>query len=216
LIKVKFHSAAEPEIRNTNIEIRNKLESQNQENSNGPSCGRSFFFGFRICFGFRYSIFGLLPLTWMPSKLGKMCTRHAALAVAVTLLSMAPAGCGGPKHEFAEVTGKVTLDDQPLPGVMVRFYPLSDAAEQLPYATAMTDDAGVYRLTSQTGEPGALVGRNRVVVHWPSRDLLEAEGRRPPTASQRIPLRYTVAADSPLEFEVKGGGPQTFDLPLQQ
>jgi hypothetical protein len=132
------------------------------------------------------------------------------------LLLIAPAGCGGPRLEYAEVAGKVTLDGQPLAGVLVRFYPLSDASEQLPYATGMTDEGGVYRLTAQTGESGALVGRHRVVVHWPSRDLLEAEGRRPPAAKQRIPLQYTVVSDSPLEFEVKAGEPQTIDLALRQ
>jgi hypothetical protein len=137
-----------------------------------------------------------------------------ALPAIVALL--VSAGCGGPKLEFTEVTGKVTLDDQPLCGVLVRFYPLSESAEQLPYATGMTDAAGVYRLTARSGEAGALVGRHRVVVHWPSRDLLEAEGRRLPDANQRIPLPYTVVTQSPLEYEVKASGPQTIDLPLRQ
>jgi hypothetical protein len=132
------------------------------------------------------------------------------------LLLIALPGCGGPKLEYAEVAGKVTLDGQPLAGVKVCFYPLSEAPEQLPYATGLTDEAGVYRLKAQTGEPGALVGRNRVVVQWPSRDILEAEGRLPPAASQRIPLKYTVVSDSPLEFEVIAGGPQTIDLALRQ
>ena len=128
----------------------------------------------------------------------------------------APAGCSRPKLEFTEVSGKVTLEGKPLVGVMVRFYPLSEGAEQLPYSTAITDDAGVYRLTAQTSESGALVGRHTVVVHWPSRDILEAEGRPPPPASKRIPLRFTVVTESPLQYEVKAGGPQTIDLALSQ
>ena len=96
---------------------------------------------------------------------------------------------------------------------MVRFYPLSDKKEQLPPASAMTDDWGEFSLRRDGKEPGALIGPNKVVVSWPARDVVMAEGRSnapgPP-----IPLRYTVAMDSPITVEVKPGGPQVIDLPL--
>jgi hypothetical protein len=132
---------------------------------------------------------------------------------AVALVLLASFGCGGPKLEFAEVSGKVTLNAKAMAGVVVRFYPLSDKKEQLPPASAFTDELGEYTLRHNSKEPGALVGPNKVVVSWPSRDVLAAGGRGnapgPP-----IPLRYTVVMDSPITVEVKPGGPQVIDLPL--
>jgi hypothetical protein len=122
------------------------------------------------------------------------------------------ASCGGPRHEFAEVEGKVTLGGAPLHGAVVRFYPVSEDREQPPFATGMTDADGTYTLSHGTGEPGALVGANRVVVYWPARDL---RGDGPPP-SRPIPTRYASALDSPLTFEVKPGPRQTINLPLEE
>ena len=120
-------------------------------------------------------------------------------------------GCNGRSYEFAEVEGTVTLNGKPLAGAVVRFYPLSQEKDQLPYASGLTDASGVYRLTHAGKEPGALVGPNRVVVYWPSRDMRDG-----PAPSAVIPIRYTVVTDSPLTFEVKTGAKQTIDLPLQE
>ena len=134
-----------------------------------------------------------------------------------SLLLVFLSGCGGPVFEYAQVEGTVTLNKKPLEGVMVRFYPISDRKEQLPVATGMTDAAGNYTLTCRKDQPGALVGPNRVVVAWPSRDLREVgrDGQPLPPPSAIIPLHYTVASDTPLKVEVKAGEPNTIDLPLE-
>jgi hypothetical protein len=125
------------------------------------------------------------------------------------------AGCGSQKLEFAEVEGQVTLNKKPLSGVLVRFYPVSAGKEKLPYATGMTDADGKYTLSHQGSQPGALVGPNRAVVTWPSRDMRNAGRDKPlPPPSQTIPIQYTVVNDTPLVVEVKPGGRQTIDLPL--
>jgi hypothetical protein len=134
----------------------------------------------------------------------------------VAAIVLVVAGCG-PKLEFAEVSGKVTMNKKPVAGVFVQFYPLSDAREQLPSASAKTDGQGNYTLTHDGDKPGALVGLNRVVVYWPSRDQ-RGEGRdgKPlPPPSPAIPVRYTVVTKSQLEFDVKAGPPQTFDIHLE-
>src|SRR5262249_28299799 len=160
---------------------------------------------------------GKLP-TWLlvPGKL-KTCPtafwRMQLLNYVVAVVLVAVCGCG-PKLEFAEVSGKVTLNKKPVAGVFVQFYPLSDAKEQLPSAIAKTDSQGNYTLTHDADKPGALVGLNRVVVYWPSRDL-RGEGRdgKPlPPPSPAIPVRYTVVTESKLEFEVKAGPPQIIDI----
>ncbi len=119
-------------------------------------------------------------------------------------------GCG-PKYEFVEVHGKVTYQQEPLAGMIVRFYPISDDKVQHPYATGMTDAAGEYTLTRHPNKPGALIGKNRVVVYPPSRDM-RGDG---PAPSAWIPIRYASASDSPLIVEVTAGGPNTIDLTLE-
>ncbi len=63
------------------------------------------------------------------------------------------------------VSGKVTLDGQPLPNASVRFIPLNDAgtAERKGASVAMglTDDNGHYRLLYVKDTTGAAVGQNR-------------------------------------------------------
>ncbi len=127
------------------------------------------------------------------------------------------AGCSGKNFEFAEVEGKVTLNNHPLVGALVKYYPIHEGREQLPVAMGMTDDAGMYNLARQGDKAGALVGPNRVVVAWPSRDMravLGKDGKPAPAPSAVIPLEYTTALETPLKVEVKAGGRQNIDLPL--
>jgi hypothetical protein len=126
---------------------------------------------------------------------------------------LALAGCGGPRHTFAEVEGKVTLRGKPLSGVIVTFYPDDEGINQLPYARGTTDQTGTYRLTAVNGQPGALVGKNRVVVNWPLPERRD-DGKRPPPQGPPIPNAYTVVTDTPFLFEVKAGPRQTIDLEL--
>ncbi len=77
--------------------------------------------------------------------------RAAAVGIAAALLALA--GCG-PKEEYAEVEGKVTLNGQSLSGVRVWFYPDDEGNEQRPYATATTDASGAYALTTAPGKRG--------------------------------------------------------------
>jgi len=140
--------------------------------------------------------------------------RRTAIGFLGAVLLLALAGCGAQtKWEYAEVEGKVTLGGKELSGVIVVFYPDNEEAKQLPYATGTTDTSGKYTLTLQSGKPGALVGMNRVVVHWPLPERRDDQ-TRPPPPSAAIPVPYTVVSDTPLRFEVKAGGRQTIDLNL--
>jgi hypothetical protein len=133
--------------------------------------------------------------------------------LAAALLALA--GCG-PTYEYAEVEGTVTLDGTPLSGVKVVFYPEAEGPEQPPYANGVTDDSGVYRLTAVTGKPGALVGKNLVVVAWPPQGRsADPDQPPPPLPGPPIPLQYTAASETPLHFDVKAGPRQTIDLPLK-
>jgi hypothetical protein len=102
------------------------------------------------------------------------------------------------------------LNGTPLVDVVVTFYPDTERKEGLPYARGKTDATGTYTLAAANGRSGAVVGKHRVVVKWPPRERGDNRERTP-----SIPLRYTVAVDTPLIREVKAGGPQTIDLVLE-
>jgi hypothetical protein len=140
---------------------------------------------------------------------------RTAAAVAASL-ALAVAGCGGPRVEYAPVSGTVTCDGKALAGVEVSFYPsVPSGTPAPPYSTGRTDEAGRYTLTSTSGQPGAAVGKHLITVNWP---YPERDPDKPPPKppSPAIQVRYTVATRSPLNAEVKPGGPQTVDLTVEK
>ncbi|MCS7239540.1 MAG: carboxypeptidase-like regulatory domain-containing protein [Thermoguttaceae bacterium] len=123
-------------------------------------------------------------------------------------------GCGSEAPELAPVTGKVTLDGQPLPRVIVTFVPVAGGVS----SSGVTNEEGVYELACQLGK-GALVGQHRVYVRSqppgatgtadvPSED--DPSYKPDPYASvraqgfvEKIPARYNTKSE--LVFEVKKG-----------
>jgi hypothetical protein len=123
----------------------------------------------------------------------------AALALALC------AGCGGPDlPEIAPVEGKVTLDGQPLPNVLVSFYPQSGGRP----GTGVTDADGHYELTYVQGEAGTKLGPSKVEVTtiWP-------DGEPTPGEKDKVPAAYQ-GTSSTLSFEVKAED-NVFDIEMQ-
>ena len=85
-----------------------------------------------------------------------------AAIVAIAVVAAIAGGCKqGP--EFAEVTGTVTIDGVPTPGVQVTFEPQSqDPRKILAAAYGMTDANGTYRLLRRGREAGAPLGLHHV------------------------------------------------------
>lgn len=108
----------------------------------------------------------------------------------LAVLLLAGAGCFGvsDQPELGRVTGIVTLDGQPLAGVIVNFQPESGRA-----ATAESDSKGYYDLVYIYGSNGAKVGKNAVSFRWPD----GSEGKKP------IPAKF--AGKSELTADVKAG-----------
>jgi hypothetical protein len=81
----------------------------------------------------------------------------------VVMLMMSFAGCGGSGDmpDLGDVSGKVTLDGQPLVGVNVVFHPSSGRA-----AAAQTDSDGNYELVYLDGVSGCKVGPATVSFEW--------------------------------------------------
>ena len=105
------------------------------------------------------------------------------------LLAVSGFGCGSDDTPpLGEVTGVITLDGQPLEGVIIVFKPQVGRA-----ATGTTDAQGIYSLEFSYGVPGCKEGPNRVSLEWP----LGA------TNAKALPQRYTIASE--LTADVKSG-----------
>lgn len=122
--------------------------------------------------------------------------RAQFLALAVMLLCVS--GCGGDDTPpLGEVSGTITLDGEPLEGVIVVFKPESGRA-----ATGTTDASGQYTLEFSYQVPGCKVGANKVHLEWP----LGA------TNAKVLPSRYTTTSE--LTADVKSGE-NTLDFKLE-
>jgi hypothetical protein len=142
---------------------------------------------------------------------------------------LAGGGCSqGP--QFAEVEGTVTLNGKPLSGVQVVFMPDPDQGTFGPSSSACTDESGHFRVATDTGQDGAMVGTHRVCVRdldaLSSRPVARPKGPvsksrcpAPPAAKgapqPRFSKAYASAAQTPLRrVEVKPGK-QTLDLEVK-
>ena len=130
-------------------------------------------------------------------------------------------GCGdGRKFPSQYVEGIVTLDNEPLDRSRVSFIPLDQ--ENGNQASAMTDRAGKFKLTSNSGEPGkgALVGDYKVTVSKIQVTNLDTPKRIPGTqitvtseSKQLLPAIYADKEKTPFAATVKKGKNSfTFDL----
>ena len=123
-------------------------------------------------------------------------TTFSILTVSIALLSLI-GGCGrGGLPPLGDVSGKVTLDGEPLAGVIINFKPDVGRA-----ATAVTDEEGNYTLTYTYGVEGTKLGPSTVMFEWP----LGESGRR-------IPSKY-VGLNSELKVDVgDGNNEHNFEL----
>jgi hypothetical protein len=137
--------------------------------------------------------------------------RPLALAAALALLLLS--GCSG---GAAPVSGRVTLDGQPLAGANVTFQPLHSEGNADPGvgSYAKTADDGSYTLKQVEGDqPGAIVGKHRVEIVMPVLNPDELDrGDARPRYKLILPKRYNI--DSELRCDVPAGGRSdaNFDL----
>ena len=139
---------------------------------------------------------------------------------ALLLVIAAAAGCGGRDPglpPLVPVDGTVTLDERPLSGAMVTFYPLGQTRGV--GGSAYTDENGRYEAASGSAAKGLPTGQYRAVVSklvMPDGSPYSAEEGVPPMdseAREAVPLRYPDMDQSPLEATVPPAG-DTIDFEL--
>jgi hypothetical protein len=152
------------------------------------------------------------------------------LAEIILLLAIATCGCSR-APEFAPVEGTVTQGGRPVAKVEVQFD--ADGDTRGPLTTGWTDEQGKYRLRTNTGIEGAVVGQYRVCIQ--DRSYLpqlartmpvspELAKKLPPEAAKqanskdgnkpsRFPPAFGRPSETPLRAEVLAGG-STIDLQI--
>jgi hypothetical protein len=143
----------------------------------------------------------------------------AALGLCAAAVLYGAAGCNGGGKSYAvndQVEGTVTLDGAPLANVFVQFVPDIDPKYQAPPAAGITDAKGRFTLAFDDQRPGAVVGKNYVVVRagrGGTGDDREGGGR--PAAKPVVPEVYGLAAKTPLAVAVTAEQ-HTYELKLSR
>jgi len=78
-------------------------------------------------------------------------------------LLLAGSGCGSGVAKLYKVSGKVTLDGQPVSEATVEFEPIDPAGGQKP-ASGRTGSDGTFSLTTNTSGDGAVAGKYKVAI----------------------------------------------------
>ena len=118
-------------------------------------------------------------------------------------------GCGG--TELAPVSGTLKINGEPAAEVEVTYHPDPNSGNSGKFARAVTNEKGEFTLVYQDGnlEKGVPVGTCLVTL----RDLAAAySSREEVPIPSRIPLKYTVAVNTPLKMEVQSGVENEHDL----
>jgi hypothetical protein len=162
-----------------------------------------------------------------------------SFAVLAALLLLAGSGCGSGRPKLYKVTGKVTLDGQPLGGAVVQFMP-ADPASGLEMARGTTGADGVYNLTTYNTNDGAMEGDYRILVtksvkteggaggggpmdgknmaEMMAKNMKEAfqgKNRGQPKMETEIHKNYSDFENTPLRAKVTSGS-NTVDFPLKK
>jgi len=123
------------------------------------------------------------------------------------------AGCSQ-SSGLAPITGRVTLDDKPVPNMIVNFTPLGETAGN--GALGHTDAEGRYALLDARGEAGAYVGEYKVSFYPGASRTAQADPALDVVAVPSrggLPPIYLDPNQTPLRATVPQGG-GTIDLLL--
>jgi hypothetical protein len=133
---------------------------------------------------------------------------------------MLTVGCGG---SAVPVSGRVTLDGEPMADLVVNFQPAvkgTDKSALAPGSFASTDSEGRYRLRTLDGD-GAIPGEHVVTLVYRDPKQLSAEAgqsrrdvnpKAPPQMSFKLPSK---AHDGSLRFNVPAGGTKDADFAFE-
>ncbi|MCD4726719.1 MAG: hypothetical protein K8R46_03595 [Pirellulales bacterium] len=136
--------------------------------------------------------------------------RLPAIIVCVGAIAVLAAGCGRENQlETIKVTGRVTLDGQPLGSGTVVFMP-----QKGPGAKGTIGSDGSFRMGTYAEGDGAVAGRHQVAVIALDPKAMAAAKGPDAYVPSLIPERYNSSATSGLTFEVKPGIKNVADIEI--
>jgi hypothetical protein len=158
-------------------------------------------------------------------------------AVPCLIAAMLMVGCGPSSGTIAPVSGKLTVDGKPMPGVEIIFSPkMTDTnSNPGPYSFGTTDEEGNFELKTRYGDKGAVIGWHIVTMQYSdleagAMDNLRAElaeirsmGEGDAAAVQaqidevtkKLKGRAVIPADAEGEFEVIQGKNNVADFEFE-
>jgi len=136
----------------------------------------------------------------------------------LAVLAVFSAGCSSDPYKSASVSGRVTLNGQPLADAEVMFQPvaLEGSINPGPGSYGITDAEGRYTLKLIGKETkGAVVGKHKVRIghHEPPGDPFDDTPKKRPKRAIQIPAKYQ-QPEAALEFDVPAGGTTSADFQL--
>jgi hypothetical protein len=122
-------------------------------------------------------------------------------------------GCRNEPYKVAHVSGRVTLDGQPVPNAAIVFSPVAtkDNNEPGPDSGARTDADGRFTLTlTGTSRAGAVVGKHKVRI-----TLIQDSNSSDdlPKQYKKLPGKFS-GKNTILEFDVPASGTSAADFKL--
>ena len=132
----------------------------------------------------------------------------------VLLTAMLMSGCGeapgdAPKTELHPVMGIVSVDGKPAKGVHVVLHPVNNSSPAAVTPNGVTDETGVFKVTTYAVADGAPEGKYRLSFSWP-------EATAPGAGDsgdfvEKLPEQYQFAASSGIELDVNAN---TEEMPV--
>ncbi len=118
------------------------------------------------------------------------------------------AGCGAPPAdrpttELHPFSGIINVDGKPSAGAVVALHPEGVSSLGPVTPNGVTDENGMFMLTTYTNADGAPEGKYRVTVSWA--DVKNTGGGDLEYGHEKLPRRYQDKAASGIEVEVKAG-----------
>ncbi|MEM7812870.1 MAG: hypothetical protein AAF532_15440 [Planctomycetota bacterium] len=130
-------------------------------------------------------------------KLSRTLFSLTALSLALFLT----AGCNSTVDGFAPVSGRLTVDGQPVAGLQLMFKPRGEEGNAVSGTPSfgVTDSDGSYRLRTRANQPGVFPGPQFVVV----------------SMMEDYAGPYIPASNNKLEFIVPEGGTDSADFDVE-
>ena len=132
--------------------------------------------------------------------------RQMTWAVAFPILMTVLAGCGSGGPQLYKVSGKVTMDGEPLRNAEVRFLPIPKGDEPVRPSSAITDDKGNYTLEYSSKRSGARPGDYQVFISTKRKALPDV-----PAVPESVPDVYNTKTRLDAQIDEKS---RTFNFDL--